>query len=194
MQGSVRAIFGQEEGMSIEDPKRRLIWHGMFLFLLGLLTGFVEPQFQKRAHGAGRSSRRRDERYFHRRTGRDMERVEVLSATERCGILDGALWDLRQLGGNRRRRGVRDRCPFAHHVSRTARPALAREHNHRSLYERWGRNYHLRGPRTLGRAPLYTSYALMKDSGATSKFPPRLSMLIQRDFNDCPVKLVGTGG
>jgi len=25
--------------------KRRLIWHGMFLFLLGLLTGLVEPHF-----------------------------------------------------------------------------------------------------------------------------------------------------
>jgi hydroxylaminobenzene mutase len=24
---------------------RRLMWHGMFLFLLGLLTGFVEPRF-----------------------------------------------------------------------------------------------------------------------------------------------------
>lgn len=32
--------------MSIEDTKRRLIWHGMFLFLLGLLTGFAEPQFK----------------------------------------------------------------------------------------------------------------------------------------------------
>jgi hydroxylaminobenzene mutase len=29
----------------MNDSKRRLIWHGMFLFLLGLLTGFVEPQF-----------------------------------------------------------------------------------------------------------------------------------------------------
>jgi hydroxylaminobenzene mutase len=28
---------------SVEDSKRRLIWHGMFL--LGLLTGFVEQQF-----------------------------------------------------------------------------------------------------------------------------------------------------
>ncbi len=28
------------------DPcRRRLIWHGMFLFLLGLLTGLVETQF-----------------------------------------------------------------------------------------------------------------------------------------------------
>jgi hydroxylaminobenzene mutase len=29
----------------MEDNKRRLIWHGMFLFLLGLLTGFVEQKF-----------------------------------------------------------------------------------------------------------------------------------------------------
>ena len=29
----------------MEDPRRRLLWHGMFLFLLGLLTGFVEQQF-----------------------------------------------------------------------------------------------------------------------------------------------------
>ena len=29
----------------MEDSKRRLIWHGMFLFLLGLLTGFVEQNF-----------------------------------------------------------------------------------------------------------------------------------------------------
>jgi hydroxylaminobenzene mutase len=30
---------------SIEDSKRRLIRHGMFLFLLGLLTGFAEQNF-----------------------------------------------------------------------------------------------------------------------------------------------------
>ena len=29
----------------MEDTRRRLLWHGMFLFLLGLLTGFVEQQF-----------------------------------------------------------------------------------------------------------------------------------------------------
>ena len=31
-----------EEKTRIEDSRRRLIWHGMFLFLLGLVTGFVE--------------------------------------------------------------------------------------------------------------------------------------------------------
>ena len=29
----------------MEDTKRRLLWNGMFLFLLGLLTGFVEQTF-----------------------------------------------------------------------------------------------------------------------------------------------------
>ena len=29
----------------MEDSRRKLIWHGMFLFLLGLLTGFVEQKF-----------------------------------------------------------------------------------------------------------------------------------------------------
>ena len=29
----------------MKDANRRLMWHGMFLFLLGLLTGFAELQF-----------------------------------------------------------------------------------------------------------------------------------------------------
>jgi hydroxylaminobenzene mutase len=29
----------------MEDNKRRLIWHGIFLFLLGLVTGFMETKF-----------------------------------------------------------------------------------------------------------------------------------------------------
>jgi hydroxylaminobenzene mutase len=29
----------------MEDSKRRLLWYGMFLFLLGLLTGLVEHKF-----------------------------------------------------------------------------------------------------------------------------------------------------
>jgi (hydroxyamino)benzene mutase len=29
----------------MENKKQRLMWHGMFLFLLGLLTGFIEQRF-----------------------------------------------------------------------------------------------------------------------------------------------------
>jgi len=35
----------------MEDSRRKLIWHGMFLFLLGLLTGFVETKFANRGWG-----------------------------------------------------------------------------------------------------------------------------------------------
>src|SRR5258707_7695089 len=31
--------------MGVEDGNRRLMWHGMFLFLLGLLAGLVEQHF-----------------------------------------------------------------------------------------------------------------------------------------------------
>ena len=29
----------------MEDTKRRLLWHGMFLFMIGLLTGLIEQKF-----------------------------------------------------------------------------------------------------------------------------------------------------
>ncbi len=40
------SMVGSEEKTRLEDARRRLIWHGMFLFLLGLLTGFVEQSFR----------------------------------------------------------------------------------------------------------------------------------------------------
>src|SRR5438270_1296897 len=37
--------FEFSRATSMDDSKRRLIWSGMFLFLLGLLTGFLEQKF-----------------------------------------------------------------------------------------------------------------------------------------------------
>jgi hydroxylaminobenzene mutase len=34
-----------EKGMGMEGTNRRLMWHGMFLFLIGLITGFAEQHF-----------------------------------------------------------------------------------------------------------------------------------------------------
>ena len=34
-----------EMSIGMEPTNRRLMWHGMCLFLLGLLTGFAEPRF-----------------------------------------------------------------------------------------------------------------------------------------------------
>ena len=38
-------IVGVSEKTGMEDARRRLLWHGMSLFLLGLLTGFAEQNF-----------------------------------------------------------------------------------------------------------------------------------------------------
>jgi (hydroxyamino)benzene mutase len=37
--------------MNNGDARRRLIWHGMFLFLLGLVTGFAEQHFKNERMG-----------------------------------------------------------------------------------------------------------------------------------------------
>lgn len=38
-------VGNHERRTLMDDSRRRLIWHGMFLFLLGLFTGLVETQF-----------------------------------------------------------------------------------------------------------------------------------------------------
>jgi len=42
--GAFRKIF-VEKRAEMESSNRRLMWHGMFLFLIGLLTGFAEQHF-----------------------------------------------------------------------------------------------------------------------------------------------------
>ena len=44
-EGYLTPFHTNENMPAMEDTNRRLMWHGMFLFLLGLLTGFVEPRF-----------------------------------------------------------------------------------------------------------------------------------------------------
>jgi len=39
------------EGIEMKASNRKLMWHGMFLFLLGLLTGFAETRFANQRMG-----------------------------------------------------------------------------------------------------------------------------------------------
>ena len=66
---------------SMGESNRRLMWHGMFLFLLGLSTGFVEPRFQH-TDGSGGSPGRRHEWHFPDRSGRNMDRGEAVAWAE----------------------------------------------------------------------------------------------------------------
>ena len=51
---------------------RGLMWHGMFLFLIGLVTGLQRAALHKYAHGAFRASGGRDERHLPDRAGCDL--------------------------------------------------------------------------------------------------------------------------
>ncbi len=42
---SFAPVLASKRRIGMEDSNRRLMWHGMFLFLLGLFTGFAEPNF-----------------------------------------------------------------------------------------------------------------------------------------------------
>ena len=54
----------------MEGTDRRLMWHGMCLFILGLITGFVEERFANVRMGlAAHASGRRDERHVWVRSG-----------------------------------------------------------------------------------------------------------------------------
>ena len=41
----IYADVSSRETICMEAPDRKLMWHGMFLFLLGLVTGFLERRF-----------------------------------------------------------------------------------------------------------------------------------------------------
>jgi hypothetical protein len=94
------------------DSQRRLIWHGMFLFLLGLLIGFVEgqvsnPRMALAAHLEGLMNGT-----FLIALGGGVAVCEAASNTHDRGILDSAVRDLREryhhnlCGGRRRKQPV----------------------------------------------------------------------------------------
>jgi hypothetical protein len=60
---------------NVEDSKRLLIWHGMFLLLLRLLTGVVEQQFNNPRMGLARTLGRSNERDLPRRVGSRLDGV-----------------------------------------------------------------------------------------------------------------------
>jgi hydroxylaminobenzene mutase len=47
----LRSIRLKEKRNEMEFTNRRLMWHGMFLFLIGLLTGFAEQHFANERMG-----------------------------------------------------------------------------------------------------------------------------------------------
>jgi hypothetical protein len=82
--------------IAMKTRNRQLMWHGMFLFLLGLLTGFVEQRFTNVRMGlAGHlegvingTSRAR----------RHLDGGKTAVSGQGDGILDCTVWHLHELG------------------------------------------------------------------------------------------------
>jgi len=83
----------------IEDSKRRLIWHGMFLFLLGLLTGFDEQQFNNPRMGLAAHLEGVMNGTFLIALGAVWTEVR-LSPHQKAGILERAVRHVRELGND----------------------------------------------------------------------------------------------
>lgn len=98
----------------METANRRLMWHGMFLFLLGLITGFLEQHFTNvrmglAAHLEGVM------RYFSARFGLYLAPGTATASGKARRILDSSLWHVRELALYDARSSLRHRGVISHH-------------------------------------------------------------------------------
>ncbi len=89
----------------MEDTNRRLMWHGMCLFLIGLLTGFAEQHFANIRMGLAAHLEGVMNGTFLVALGAAWTSVRLSPATKGDRILDRALRDLWQLVRNHTRCG-----------------------------------------------------------------------------------------
>jgi hypothetical protein len=89
----------------MDDSKRQLIWHGMFLFVLGLLTGFVEPQFTNPLMGLGGASGRSDE--WHLLIALGAVWTNVQRRTRDCCVVGAGPVGTAAIGGRHEQRSKR---------------------------------------------------------------------------------------
>jgi hypothetical protein len=104
---------------------RRLMWHGMFLFLIGLSTGFAEQHFANvrmalAAHLEGVMNGT-----FLVAQGSGVERGASCGESQGHCVLGGTLRNLWELAGNDDGGSVWDGGAFSNHGGRAQRAAVA---------------------------------------------------------------------
>ena len=99
--------------IDVEDSKRRLMWHGMFLFLLGLLTGLVEAHFTNPRMGLAAHLEGVMNGIFLVALGAIWTEVATRRGSEGCRVLEHVVRHLRQLGRHHAGGNIWRRGPFA---------------------------------------------------------------------------------
>ena len=134
----------------MEDGNRRLMWHGLFLFLLGLLTGFAEQHFANVRMGLAAHLEGVMNGIFLMALGAIWNEVRLPSSTKMIAYwtaLYGSYvnWLSHHSGGRFWYRGA---VPYF--LGRPYRAALAGGRYHGGLLERWCRYSRLGGSWSSG--------------------------------------------
>src|SRR5262252_6039812 len=111
----------------MKHKKRRLMWHGMLLFLLGLITGLVEQRFTNVRMGLSAHLEGVMNGIPPPCARCRMERGTAASSGKGDGLLHCTLRHLCELASDLDSCGFRDRSKFSNHFSRPQRSAMARE-------------------------------------------------------------------
>ena len=103
----------------MESTGRRLMFHGMVLFLLGLGTGFAEQHFANVRMGLAAHLEGLMNGIFLARAGGELEGSKTIFSHRLDRILGYALWHLWQLVHDHVGCGFRYCGPFSHYRSWT---------------------------------------------------------------------------
>ena len=104
----------------MKTQKRRLMWHGMLLFLLGLITGLLEQRYTNVRMGLS-AHLERDECHPPPCAGCRMERGTAASSGKGDGLLHCTLRHLCELASDLDSCGFGNRSKFSNHFSRPLR-------------------------------------------------------------------------
>ncbi len=136
--------------MQTQTQNRRLMWHGMFLFLLGLFTGFAESHFTNVRMGLAAHLEGVMNGIFLLALGPAWNELRLGSAPKSVTSLARALRLLHELVFRRACRRIRHRRTLPDYSSRTHRLSHGKKTNHRRLHERRARHRRLHPAPTLG--------------------------------------------
>ena len=112
-------------GESAWKARRRLMWHGMCLFLLGLFTGFAEQQFANARMGLAAHLEGVMNWHLPPCPRSRLVQPKTLARLHLDRVLGRSIRHLRQLVHHSPRCCLRNSSPLSHHRRRPLWPALA---------------------------------------------------------------------
>jgi hypothetical protein len=134
----------------MESDDRRLMWHGLFLFLLGLVTGLLEQRFTNIRMGLSAHLEGVMNGTFSGCSRRNLERGQTAAAGKGYCVLGHPLRRLWELAVHHACCGVRYGGLDSNRSCRSSWETLARESGRGRLPERRDCDHRVRAARSMG--------------------------------------------